>query len=66
MPAMPENVSARPPARLAETRHLREPARDDPALRAVAQAEALDTAGRERDHVLRGAASSTPTRSLFT
>ena len=40
-------------ARLAEPRHLGEPARDDPALRVVAEPEPVDAAGGERDHVLR-------------
>ena len=43
-------------ARLAEPRHLGEPARDQRRLRVVAGAEPVAGAGRERDHVLRGGA----------
>ena len=53
MPARPANVSGRAPARLGEPRHLGEPARDERRLRVVAEPEAVDAAGRERDHVLR-------------
>src|SRR5581483_4178126 len=42
--------------RLSEPRHLDEPARDQGRLRVVAEPEAVDGAGCERDHVLRGAA----------
>ena len=43
-------------ARLPEARHLGEPTRDQRRLGVVAEAEAVDAAGRERDHVLRGGA----------
>ena len=53
MPARPAKVSGRAPHGLAEARHLREAARDQRRLRVVAEAEPVDAAGRERDHVLR-------------
>ena len=56
MPASPENVSGSRAERLAEPRHLDQPARDQRRLRVVAEAEPVDAAGRERDHVLRGGA----------
>ena len=43
-------------ARLAEPRHLGEAARDQRRLGVVAEAEPVDAAGRERDHVLRSRA----------
>ena len=39
--------------RLAESRHLREPSRDQRGLRVVAELEAVDRPRGERDHVLR-------------
>src|SRR5204863_700300 len=41
---------------LAEPRHLGQATGDQPRLRVVAELEAVDAAGRERDHVLRGRA----------
>jgi hypothetical protein len=52
MPASPR-TSRDAAARLAEPRHLDEPARDQRGLAVVAEAEPVDAAGRERDHVLR-------------
>ena len=47
-------------ARLAEPCHLDEPTRDQGRLGIVAEAEPVDGARRERDHVLRGAAELDP------
>ena len=46
--------------RLAEPRHLGQPAGDERGLRVVAEPEAVDAAGRERDHVLRRGAQLDP------
>ena len=55
MPARPANVSTRapPPGPASPSRHA---ARDHAGLRVVAEAEAVDAAGGERDDVLRRAA----------
>ena len=66
MPARPKNVSGSAPGRLAEPRHLGEPARDQRRLRVVAGAEAVARAGGERDHVLRRGAELDADRSSLT
>ena len=53
-------------ARLAEPRHLDQPARDQRRLRVVAEAEPVDAAGGERDHVLRGGAQLDADQVVFT
>ena len=57
MPASPARVSGEPPARHREPRDLGEAARDERRARVVAEAEAVDRARRDGDHVLQRAAA---------
>ena len=52
IPASPVNVAGLPPSDLREPGDLDQPARDERGLGVVAETEAVDDAGRDRDHVL--------------